>query len=715
MSHELFYTSAPKGLRPGSRGFCTVASTEGLPAHLAEQIESLSAYRPLFPPLDARGKLNPIVYSHLRLTAGSKTYHVLSRIGPAGLDYSQRSNKFAHHVILEPGELPAGGPAWLLAQPGFLEDQWNGEVRYLPAGRIPPQGDAAPSVCRHWKNLTGDAGWAGVLADSFEKDPLRQVYLIFSPGTDVLPLVVESLKLLSPAKRWPVTFSTYFTNLPQGIPCLWRFVAKGSPEANASRLPGALVLNLTEPLGKPPESELVEMARTGQSRTLDAAEDNGSKEWLKYFQPVTQPRTIPSAGKNQPAQTDERSRARPNLPSGNAIDGPTRRKGLWFGAAFIGLILGFASGFCASSLISKSKEELTNQAIEKLNEEKQTAESEQQQFKRELLGLTKQKSTADSEKQKSFQRIEKLEEDMWNAEQSYYSVKKELNDRGPSALPAPPKAKELKKEGPSRADKPFTLPPWNSNPEQKPKSFPISEWNLHQNGKFTLKLRGPLKADGAENSTLNIGHGLATFAIDKASVSFRWTGKPIPDVIKKELPECILEIKDDKQSETRRIPLRSPITKTKDSRELEFSLVQGGLYDIISTDEGSVSLPLRFQRIAFLLEGKLFHWEANESNLLYPIITVFPIELGDRKLPNGRIAKGTTGGILFKKSLKGDHLVSLMFVPTENRNNALSEINIRPEIRILTIVACMNVDGTYVEVIKIDWLSELVFRAALVS
>src|SRR5437016_5585315 len=84
MSHELFYTSAPKGLRPGSRGFCTVASTEGLPAHLAEQIESLSAYRPLFPPLDARAKLNPIVYSHLRITGRSKTYHVLSRIGPAG-------------------------------------------------------------------------------------------------------------------------------------------------------------------------------------------------------------------------------------------------------------------------------------------------------------------------------------------------------------------------------------------------------------------------------------------------------------------------------------------------------------------------------------------------------------------------------------------------------------------------------------------------------
>jgi hypothetical protein len=190
------------------------------------------------------------------------------------LDYSQRSNKLAHHVILESAELPDGGPAWSLSQPGFLEDRWDGEVRFLPKGRVPLQGDAAqfaPSVCRHWQELTGDGGWAGVLADSFEKDTQRQVYLIFAPGMDLLPLVVEALGLLPTRKRWLVTFSTYFTNLPQGIPCLWRFVLKDSPEAaNAGRLPGQEVINLCEPLGKPASSELVEFARTGR-KPLNAA------------------------------------------------------------------------------------------------------------------------------------------------------------------------------------------------------------------------------------------------------------------------------------------------------------------------------------------------------------------------------------------------------------------------------------------------------------
>jgi GTPase-associated protein 1 len=129
MSQELFYTSAPRGLQPGSRGFCAVAATPGLSPALAEKLESLSGYRPLFPPHDPRAAQNPVAWSHLRVSVGGRTHHLLSRVGPAGLDYTERTNKFAHHVVLDSGELAAGGPAWMLAQPGFMEPQWDGEVR----------------------------------------------------------------------------------------------------------------------------------------------------------------------------------------------------------------------------------------------------------------------------------------------------------------------------------------------------------------------------------------------------------------------------------------------------------------------------------------------------------------------------------------------------------------------------------------------------------
>src|SRR5271156_4781097 len=165
MSQELHYTSVPRGLKPGSRGFCTVAVTPHMPGPLVDRLEALSGYQPVFPPDDPSAALNPILFSQLRLTVAGKAVSVLSRIGPAGLDYSGRPNKYAHHVVLEGNERPEGGPAWLLTQPGFMQAAWDGEPREIPAGRIPPRGDRPPGVAGSWQTLTGDGGWAGVLAE----------------------------------------------------------------------------------------------------------------------------------------------------------------------------------------------------------------------------------------------------------------------------------------------------------------------------------------------------------------------------------------------------------------------------------------------------------------------------------------------------------------------------------------------------------------------
>ncbi len=209
------------------------------------------------------------MFSHLRLTLGGKVLNVLSRIGPAGLDYSGRPNKYAHHVILEGDERPEAGPAWLLAQPGFMQWAWEGDARELREGRVPPVGDRPGGVARAWHALSGDGGWAGVLAESFLADPKRPVLLFFRPGMDLLPLIVDAVALLPPARRWDVDFSTYFTGLQQGASCVWRAVLEGSPEAeNARRLPGALVVDLTNQLGRATGGALVHWARTGERAAL---------------------------------------------------------------------------------------------------------------------------------------------------------------------------------------------------------------------------------------------------------------------------------------------------------------------------------------------------------------------------------------------------------------------------------------------------------------
>ena len=234
-------------------------------APLAVALEGLSAYRPVFPIGHARVAENPVVYSHLKLQVAGKSWYVLSRVADYGLDYSQRTNKLAHHLVLDKSELPTAGPASLLRTAGIMRESWEGDPKVVPPKPISRQPSTPTGVCLAWKDMTGDAGWAGVLAESFLKDPARPVILLFEPGQDLRPLIDESLSLLPPEKRWDVTFSTYFTGSSQGITCLWRGIVVGSKEATESlRFVNALRIDLTSTdIGRAAGGELVEAARKG--------------------------------------------------------------------------------------------------------------------------------------------------------------------------------------------------------------------------------------------------------------------------------------------------------------------------------------------------------------------------------------------------------------------------------------------------------------------
>lgn len=261
MTHELVYTSAPRGLRPGSIGYCTVAQTDGIPQALVERLELLSAYRHLRVGADPDANGNPVVHAHAVASAGGRTYHVLSRIADSGLDYSGRNNYLAHHVALTADELPRGGPA-AVCETWPFETAWDGVVGSLPANRAAPGGSADVQKCVRWEDATGDAGWAGVLAGATAGEP---AYLIFRPDQDVLGLIAEAMTLIPPEERWRVTFSTYFTK-SGGAECQWRCVPAGSAEAKAAisaRRGVVLRLDRDTPGDEPPNGGLVDAARTG--------------------------------------------------------------------------------------------------------------------------------------------------------------------------------------------------------------------------------------------------------------------------------------------------------------------------------------------------------------------------------------------------------------------------------------------------------------------
>jgi len=220
---EIIYTSAEKGLKQGSRGFCTVVSTSGMALNIAERLESMSGYRQAFPLNDPQSSLNPVNYSHVTMRLAGKNLHVLSRVADAGQDYTGRSNKLAHHIVIDSVVHLTSGPARLLEDPGIITDRWDGVVRHISPRelRVP----VVPSTIElsAWKTVCGDGGWAGSVAEQLLQNP-APVSVIFRAGTDTLSLVREVLDLVPAPQRWNVTFSTYFTRMLAGAECQLRFV-----------------------------------------------------------------------------------------------------------------------------------------------------------------------------------------------------------------------------------------------------------------------------------------------------------------------------------------------------------------------------------------------------------------------------------------------------------------------------------------------------------
>lgn len=286
MAYELIFTSAEKGVNPGTSGFCTVAYTKGLLTSTIKKLEAISTYKvpDTLRLKNAAGLSPPVVYSHYRLLLAGRNYHLVSRKALAGQDYTNRQNKIAHHLLFRSNEAPWRGPAWLAEQDGLFVNDWNNEPQIFSEEKILPERNSDESEAaggrieaEAWKELTGDAGWAGKIARLLITDIRKPVYLVFDPGMDMLKPISELVRLLPPDKRWQVTFNTYFTSLPQGIECILRCCLPDNKllKSNAMRNKGR-ILHLASPGGEPdPEDYYVQLARGEQWRVENNKEKLG--------------------------------------------------------------------------------------------------------------------------------------------------------------------------------------------------------------------------------------------------------------------------------------------------------------------------------------------------------------------------------------------------------------------------------------------------------
>ncbi len=199
MPLQLVFTSAPQGLTPGRSGYCTVARHRAIPDRLAQLLESVGTPHEL-----PEGE----TFTFRTLEAGDRHWFVLSRFVARGLDYTQRDNRLAHHLIFTAEE------AALLAPPAALAARWKdwlaewtgapawleGETRPLA---LEPATPLSPAVT--WRETTGTGAKAAWLIDA---TGAVAVGLRNPPANaTLLRLFAESSALIGKA-AWHATFTT---------------------------------------------------------------------------------------------------------------------------------------------------------------------------------------------------------------------------------------------------------------------------------------------------------------------------------------------------------------------------------------------------------------------------------------------------------------------------------------------------------------------------
>ena len=300
---ELIYTSVPRGLIPGRSGFCTVAMTEGMPPNLVVPLENLSGYNFTYlegalPPM-----LNPPSCSYIKMRYGNQHLHIASQVMPNGLDYSQRNNKIAHHILFESADEMnnlSGGVAGLFIKAGVFCKEYTEAPSLLPFRKVPVCLQQGALPARKWAELAGHAGFAAVAAERFKHSPDRPLYLIYPQGTpvnDLLELVMEVCSLLNEHVRNYFTFSTYFGSGNASADCFLRMVPEFSPlVSNLRRFHRQEIIELGQDNELPDMVEdeaLYEYACTGRPpvKILEDNTRNFTQNTIRIISESTLPRT----------------------------------------------------------------------------------------------------------------------------------------------------------------------------------------------------------------------------------------------------------------------------------------------------------------------------------------------------------------------------------------------------------------------------------------
>jgi len=209
MAQQLIFTSTPQGLEPGRTGYCTVARHKDLRHRLVRELERLSVYD--FG--QQAGGTRVAISIFRKIILGSEEFYVLTKICDAGLDYTNRTNYLAHHLILDGFEIATcPSPAEIFLNWNGWKSKWEEDARYLTPGEEITLTDYKSSgliPCKNWLSFTNDPGNAATLVSPGLVPP---IVLENSPAKSehLLQLFAESSALLKLSlDAWDYSFTTF--------------------------------------------------------------------------------------------------------------------------------------------------------------------------------------------------------------------------------------------------------------------------------------------------------------------------------------------------------------------------------------------------------------------------------------------------------------------------------------------------------------------------
>ena len=209
MAQQLIFTSTPQGLEPGRSGYCTVARHKDLRHRLVRELERLSVYD--FGQQTGANRADICIFRKVPL--GSEEFYVLTKICDAGLDYTNRTNYLAHHLILDgfeiatcpsPAEIFLNWAGWLRSWPDgpkyFEEEESVNLTSFKSSGLVP---------CQSWLQVTNDPGNAASLVSPELVKPIVIEGKADNSNT-LLTLFAESSALLKISlDAWDFSFTTF--------------------------------------------------------------------------------------------------------------------------------------------------------------------------------------------------------------------------------------------------------------------------------------------------------------------------------------------------------------------------------------------------------------------------------------------------------------------------------------------------------------------------